>query len=632
MCGITGVYTFEDSGKKFFPEINKAVEAIKLRGPDKQGVFVGEKAALGHARLSVIDVSEAASQPFFDESQRYVIVFNGEIYNFKQLKKELTDKGHTFRTNSDTEVLLKLYIIFKEKCLEKLQGFFAFAIYDKKTDILFIARDRIGIKPFLIYTDNEKLLFASEMKAMMAYSVKLTIDKTSLLNYLQLNYIPAPDSIFNEVKKVKAGSWIKISGKEIEEGAFYNIPIIDKNTIYSNLSIDEAAKNIDRLLEKAVEKRLISDVPLGAFLSGGIDSSVIVALASKHTSKLNTFSIGFKDEAMFDETYYARLVAEKYKTNHTEFLLTTDDIYNEFYNILDYIDEPFADSSALAVYILSKETRKHVTVALSGDGADEMFGGYNKHYAEYRARKYAGIAPILKLTSPLWSVLPKSRNSKFGNLIRQLDRYSKGVSLSLPDRYWRWCAFADVNDAKKLLNEYFSLDNYIERKQKILSGITNKGDINQIFYTDMHLVLQNDMLVKVDMMSMANSLEVRVPFLDHELVDYVFSLPAHFKINNNDRKIILKKAFSKLLPEELLNRPKHGFEVPLLKWFRTDLKKLIEKELLSESFIIEQGIFNYQEINKLKKCLFSSNPDESVARIYGLIVFQHWYKKYLANR
>lgn len=632
MCGITGVYTFEDSGKKFFPEINKAVEAIRLRGPDKQGVFVGEKAALGHARLSVIDVSEAASQPFFDESQRYVIVFNGEIYNFKQLKKELTDKGHTFRTNSDTEVLLKLYIIFKEKCLEKLQGFFAFAIYDKKTDILFIARDRIGIKPFLIYTDNEKLLFASEMKAMMAYSVKLTIDKTSLLNYLQLNYIPAPDSIFNEVKKVKAGSWIKISGKEIEEGAFYNIPIIDKNTIYSNLSIDEAAKNIDRLLEKAVEKRLISDVPLGAFLSGGIDSSVIVALASKHTSKLNTFSIGFKDEAMFDETYYARLVAEKYKTNHTEFLLTTDDIYNEFYNILDYIDEPFADSSALAVYILSKETRKHVTVALSGDGADEMFGGYNKHYAEYRARKYAGIAPILKLTSPLWSVLPKSRNSKFGNLIRQLDRYSKGVSLSLPDRYWRWCAFADVNDAKKLLNEYFSLDNYIERKQKILSGITNKGDINQIFYTDMHLVLQNDMLVKVDMMSMANSLEVRVPFLDHELVDYVFSLPVHFKINNNNRKIILKKAFSKLLPEELLNRPKHGFEVPLLKWFRTDLKKLIEKELLSESFIIEQGIFNYQEINKLKKCLFSSNPDESVARIYGLIVFQHWYKKYLANR
>lgn len=632
MCGITGVYALKESGKYFFPDIRKAVEAIRLRGPDKQGTFISSRVALGHARLSVIDVSDAASQPFFDESKRYVIVFNGEIYNFKHLKKELADKGHTFVTNSDTEVLLKLFILLKEKCLEKLQGFFAFAVYDIETEELFVARDRIGIKPLLVYKDSEKLIFASEMKAIMAHNIDLSIDNTSLLNYLQLNYIPAPDSIFNEVKKLKAGSWLKISGENITEGVFYSIPKIDKNTNYSTLSFNDAKKQLEVLLEKSVNKRLISDVPLGAFLSGGIDSSVIVALASRCTSQLNTFSIGFKDEALFDETHYARLVAEKYKTNHTEFSLTTDDIYNEFYNILDYIDEPFGDSSALAVYILSKETRKHVTVALSGDGADELFGGYNKHYAEFRARKYANIAPMLRLTTPLWSVLPKSRNSKTSNLFRQLDRFSKGISLSATDRYWRWCAFTDELAAKAMLKENFEFEEFVERKKQILSGISSKGDINQVFYSDMHLVLQNDMLVKVDLMSMANSLEVRVPFLDHELVDFVFSLPSNYKINNKSRKIILKEAFNNLLPAELLNRPKHGFEVPLLKWFRTDLKNLIEKELLSEDFIIEQGVFNYNEILKIKKHLFSSNPDESVARIYGLIVFQYWYKKYLANR
>jgi len=632
MCGITGIYAFNDKGKSFFPEIEKAIQALNKRGPDNQGIYINQNVALGHTRLSIIDVSESASQPFLDETQRYVIVYNGEIYNFKQLKQELINKGQYFKSNSDTEVLLKLYILNKEKCLDRLQGFFAFAIYDKETEELFIARDRIGIKPLLIYKDSDKLIFASEMKAIMAYNINLTLDYTSLLNYLQLNYIPAPDSIFKEVKKITPGSWLRLKGKEFEKECYYNIPAIIDNNNYNNISMEQASQQLETLLEQSVTKRLVSDVPLGAFLSGGIDSSIIVALAAKQVKNLNTFTIGFKDEPLFDETYYARLVSEKYNTNHTEFSLTTDDIFNEFYNILNYIDEPYGDSSALAVYILSKNTRNHVTVALSGDGADELFGGYNKHLAEYYARKFSAFSPFLKLASPLWNILPKSRNTKYGNIIRQLKRFTNGISLPEKERYWRWCAFTNVNEALSLLNQPVALSDFKEKQNKILSTFTSNGDLNQVLYADMHLVLQNDMLVKVDLMSMANSIEVRVPYLDHELVNFMFSLPYQYKINNRKRKIILLETFGHLLPDQLLNRSKHGFEVPLLKWFRTDLKNLIENDLLSETFIKEQKIFNYNEILKLKNKLFSSNPDESVARIYGLIVFQYWYKKYLANR
>ena len=632
MCGITGIYAFNDKGKSFFPEIEKAIQALNKRGPDNQGIYINQNVALGHTRLSIIDVSESASQPFLDETQRYVIVYNGEIYNFKQLKQELINKGQYFKSNSDTEVLLKLYILNKEKCLDRLQGFFAFAIYDKETEELFIARDRIGIKPLLIYKDSDKLIFASEMKAIMAYNINLTLDYTSLLNYLQLNYIPAPDSIFKEVKKITPGSWLRLKGKEFEKECYYNIPAIIDNNNYNNISMEQASQQLETLLEQSVTKRLVSDVPLGAFLSGGIDSSIIVALAAKQVKNLNTFTIGFKDEPLFDETYYARLVSQKYNTNHTEFSLTTDDIFNEFYNILNYIDEPYGDSSALAVYILSKNTRNHVTVALSGDGADELFGGYNKHLAEYYARKFSAFSPFLKLASPLWNILPKSRNTKYGNIIRQLKRFTNGISLPEKERYWRWCAFTNVNEALSLLNQPVALSDFKEKQNKILSTFTSNGDLNQVLYADMHLVLQNDMLVKVDLMSMANSIEVRVPYLDHELVNFMFSLPYQYKINNRKRKIILLETFGHLLPDQLLNRSKHGFEVPLLKWFRTDLKNLIENDLLSETFIKEQKIFNYNEILKLKNKLFSSNPDESVARIYGLIVFQYWYKKYLANR
>jgi asparagine synthase (glutamine-hydrolysing) len=374
-------------------------------------------------------------------------------------------------------------------------------------------------------------------------------------------------------------------------------------------------------------------VPLGAFLSGGIDSSVIVALASRHTQHLNTFSIGYRDEPFFDETRYANLVAKKYKTNHTVFSLSNEDLYEHLFDMLDYTDEPFADSSALAVYILSKKTRKRVTVALSGDGADELFAGYNKHLGEYRVREGGLLAGAVKTLQPLWEALPKSRNSRFGNKIRQLQKFAEGMHKTDKERYWRFCTFSDEESARSLLSgKSLALADeqaFEERKSNILKYLEEDGNFNEFLYTDMHLVLPNDMLTKVDLMSMAHGLEIRVPFLDYTVVNFAFSLPAEFKVDGAMKKRIVQDAFRNLLPKELYNRPKQGFEVPLLKWLRNELQPLINNDLLKDEFIEQQGLFSVNSIRELKEKLFSSNPEDVHARIWGLLVFQYWWKKYI---
>ncbi len=628
MCGITGIIAFDDNALPLLKKADGAVAALYKRGPDRSGTYYHNNIALGHARLSIIDVSEAAAQPFTDASGRYTIVFNGEFFNFKEHRDALLKKGHTLVSHSDTEVLLHLYMSEGPSFLEKINGFFAFAIYDKEEGSLFLARDRFGVKPLFIYRDEEKFIFASELKALLQYGIPKEIDHTSLSQYLQLNYIPAPFSIFKNVSKQRPGTFLQIKRGEVKESVYYEIPFKTDDEIKNlNIGYDEAQKEIIKLLDNSVKLRLISDVPLGAFLSGGIDSSIIVALASKYTSHLNTFSIGYKDEPLFDETKYARQVADKFKTNHTEFSLSNDDLFSVLYNVLDYTDEPFADSSALAVNILSQCTRKHVTVALSGDGADELFGGYNKHKAEYRIRNAGAAEKMIQLLSPLWSALPKSRNSAFSNKIRQFERFAKGMSLPPDERYWRWCGFTVEAEVEKLFHQQDGLD-YAKRKKEILQNITGKSSLNEVFYTDMKLVLQNDMLVKVDMMSMENSLEVRTPFLDFNFVNYIFSLPASFKTDKTVGKKILQDAFRDILPESIYHRAKHGFEVPLLNWFRNELKNLIFADFLSEGFIREQGLFDYKVILELKEKLFSNNPGDTAARIWGLLVFQYWWKKY----
>lgn len=635
MCGITGLFAFNLVGKFNKIHVTSATMALDKRGPDVQDIYTDEWVGLGHRRLSILDTSSTANQPMWDETNRYCIVFNGEIFNFSELRSQLQSRGVTFKTTGDTEVLLKLYISEKEKCLDKLNGFFAFCIYDKEEQSLFLARDRYGIKPLLYLFDEDKFLFASEMKSMIQYGIEKTIDYSSLYTYLQLNYIPAPDTIFANVKKLMPGHFMKVARQKLEVGQYYSIPYDGQASESNNVSYETAKGKVKSLLEASVQRRLVSDVPLGSFLSGGIDSSIVTGLASRHKPDLHTFSIGFKDEKFFDETHYAKLVAKHFKTAHTVFSLTNKDLYAHLHSILNYIDEPFADSSSIAVYILSKETRKHATVALSGDGADEMLAGYNKHAAFNRIIHPGFKEQLVNSLAPLWSRLPKSRNGFFSNKIRQFERFSSGMKLSSKDRYWKWAGFVDKDEALLMFHPELRMNMWLKdffpRRKAILQSIPEKETLNDILYTDMQLVLPNDMLTKVDMMSMANGLEVRVPFLDYEFVNYIFSLPSSFKINNGNRKRILKDAFRDILPSELYNRPKKGFEVPLLKWFRHEMKSLIVDDLLSEKFIRDQAIFDYPEVQKLKTRLFSNNPGDVHARIWGLIVFQSWFKKYMTR-
>jgi asparagine synthase (glutamine-hydrolysing) len=376
---------------------------------------------------------------------------------------------------------------------------------------------------------------------------------------------------------------------------------------------------------------MISDVPLGAFLSGGIDSSVVVALASKHVHKLETFSIGFKDNPFFDETAYADLVAKKYQTNHHEIILGNKDLFDHIFDVLEYIDEPFADSSALAVYVLSHETRKHVKVALSGDGADEIFAGYNKYWANIKIENANTLTKQLVHFKHIAKLFPASRSGNVSNKIRQIQKFIEGLSLDPHKRFIRFCAINTEKELEKLFHEDFKnklVHTELENIEKELchqeSEIVNTNDV---LWRDQQMVLPNDMLVKIDLMSMANSLEVRSPFLDHRVGEFANSLPENYKIDTQMKKKIVQDAFREILPEQLYNRPKKGFDVPLMDWFKTELHSYIFDELLEESFISEQKIFDYQYIIKLKQRLFSNNPQDAQAQIWALLVFQYWYKK-----
>jgi asparagine synthase (glutamine-hydrolysing) len=634
MCGITGIIAFNLVGKFNKIQVTAATMSLEKRGPDFQDIYLDEWVGLGHRRLSIIDISALANQPMWDESKRYAIIFNGEIFNYRELKQELEAKGISFTSQSDTEVLLQLYIREKAKCLDKLDGFFSFCVYDKLEQTFFLARDRFGVKPLLYLFDEDKFIFASEMKSLLQYGIEKHLDHAALLTYLQLNYIPAPDTIFQNVKKLLPGHYLTIQKRKLSIEKWYQIPYEQLRAESNTLSYIEAQTKFTNLLEQAVQKRLVADVPLGSFLSGGIDSSVVTGLASRHKPDLQTFSIGFRDEIFFDETNYATLVAKHFDTRHTVFKLSNDDLYNHVTNILNYIDEPFADSSAINVYILSKETRNHATVALSGDGADELLAGYNKHRAFYRLINPGMAERLLSSSLPFWKMFPHSRNNKVSNSIRQFVRFGEGARLSASERYWRWAGYAQETEAEKILSassrEKIFGDDYTRLKNELLRYIGPVHTMNDILLTDMQMVLPNDMLVKTDLMSMANGLEVRSPFLDTALVNFTFTLPDDFKINGKIRKRILQDSFRDFLPAKLYNRPKKGFEVPLLKWFRKEMKSMIFDDLLSEKFIEDQGIFYFPEISKLKHQLFSRNPGDVHARIWALVVFQWWHRKYIS--
>ncbi len=627
MCGIVGILRFDghEIDKEAF---EKAVVRLQKRGPDAKGHFFNSNIALGHTRLAIIDPEPASNQPFQDQTGRYQLVFNGEIFNFKTLRNELEKSGIRFRTKSDTEVLLELLIKEGTNCLPKLNGFFAFAFYDTHTQQLLLARDRYGVKPLYICQQDGYFAFASEMKSLLELGVPKQLDYASLLFYFQLNYIPSPNSILTDVKKLAQAHWLSVNAAKKYQSEEYHEIITTSNTG----SYDSKKTDLKQILTQAVQDRLVSDVPLGVFLSGGVDSSIVALLAKRHLSGIHSFSIGFKDSPFHDESKFAETVAKHLKLEHHTFHLTNDEMLSNLDEMLDYQDEPFADSSAIAVFNLCKQTKKHVTVALTGDGADEVFGGYNKHLAESKIRKKNLLNSILSHSALLLDFLPESRSGIWGNEFRKIRKYSKAVSLSEKDRYWSWCSFNQEKDVLKLFKSDVALklstSKYEERKNIKIKYFSSIKGINNILRSDIDLVLEGDMLVKTDLMSMANSIELRNPFLDPRVVDFAFSLSDHDKVDGNTAKKILKDTFKPYLPFEVFARPKHGFEVPLLKWLNKDLEYLVET-YLSSQFVTEQGIFEPFVISDLVKKLRSTNPGDVAQLIWALLNFQIWWKKHL---
>ena len=620
MCGITGVFSFNTVGRMHLIHLEAATRALEKRGPDVHRTWFDETVGLGHRRLSIIDTSTQSNQPFFDDAKRYVIVYNGEVYNFREIRDRLRSLGVHFRTASDTEVVLQAYIQWGPECVKEFNGFFAFAIYDRQERSLYLARDRYGIKPLLYLWDDDKLLFASEIKSLLAYNIPKKIDRASLYQYLQLTYVPDDHCMLEGIQKLPAGHYATLQNGRLQVRSYYQL-----RQIQGDQTLDVAIPRIQELMRASVQRRLISDVPLGAFLSGGIDSSIIVALASEMTPHLRTFSVGFEDNQYFDETHYAELVAKKFNTDHTVFRLKNSDLLAHVEDIVSYLDEPFADSSAIPVYILSKLTRDSITVALSGDGADEVFSGYNKHQAWEMSKRADTKNRLIQVMGPLWSALPKSRYYKLSDRIRQLDRYARILNLHYKDRYWFLASFIPDTKVDKLL---LPTDADLKsRRQQFISSL-GSDSLNDVLAADMQLVLRGDMLRKVDLMSMANGLEVRVPFLDHEVVDYAFSLPSVLKLHGSQRKILLREAFRDLLPRELYSRPKHGFEVPIMNWFKKELKTELDQYVFHEERIRGQQLFDWSEIKRIKRRLYSFDPSDVHIQIWSLYVFQKWYARY----
>ncbi len=626
MCGIVGVYSFTDAGAGYHGKIQDATEILTHRGPDGSGIYRGNKVSMGHTRLAINDLSAMAEQPITDSTGQYRIIANGEIYNHRELREKLQQQGVIFNSDSDSEVILHLYIQKGPECLQLLNGFFSLSIYDSVNDQLFIARDRFGIKPLLIYQVRDVLLFSSEMKSLLALGIPKTLDRTSIYQYFQLNYIPPPFSIFKKVRKLEPGYYLLVNKNEVTTKKYYTIPHRNIKTLsQDHSSIQRELRNV---LGNAVRMRMQADVPVGVFLSGGVDSSILIAEASQYTT-LSTFSIGFQDAPFFDESHHAEQVANHFGTSHTTYLLSEDDLDRNLQPALDCLDEPFGDSSALLMYILSSKAGKEVKAVLSGDGADELFGGYHKHRAHWLAIQQRELSNLYSLCSPLLQALPKSRHGKFTNIIRQLHRYAHGCSLTPKERYWLWASVCEEETVLKLLNTA-PLIQADERKRQLLEAINTPEEFSDILRTDMQLILVGDMLHKVDMMSMANGVEVRNPYLDYQMVNIAFNLENNLKMHSGGGKKILRDAYQHLLPAAIYDRPKKGFEVPLLGWLRRIVTDRLAGEYFDKEFLKDQQIFNLKTIKRIKNKLYSSNPGDAPAQLWALIVFQHWWKKHLS--
>jgi asparagine synthase (glutamine-hydrolysing) len=615
MCGIAGIIYFEKKLPENRVNPQNILKLLAHRGPDNQSYKDIGQTTLFHSRLSIIDTTESSNQPFTSEDQNDAMVFNGEIFNYKSLQHHFSD----LRTNGDTEVLFRLVRTQKQNCLNLLNGFFAFAYYHQTDNYLLLARDRMGVKPLYYYQDKKIFAFGSELKPLMALVGPQEINDRQVDSYFRLNYCAGEESIFKNVFKLAPGQFIEVKNGTVTKSVWYKAPKITR----TNGGLEQDFAN---LLEDAVKLRLHADVPVGTFLSGGLDSSIISALAKKHKPDLQTFSIGFADENYFDETNYADLVARHIHSNHHVFKLKEDDFLNHIQEFLSCIDEPFADSSAFNFYMLSKYTKQKVKVALSGDGADELFKGYHKHRALLLSRHLH-----LRLFSEIMSRIPlSSRQGRLPNTIRQIKKFNLLSHLSDLEKQKFLASISDEKEINNLLKQK-NVSGYFDTLFRSSDSFSN-FDLADSF--DLQTVLGDDMLVKADRFSMYHGIEIRNPFLDFRVVELALNLEQDKKINKTNQKIILKNSFRHLLPEAIFTRPKKGFELPLQAWLRGALSSQLENQWLGEEKIREENLLQVDQINILKKKLYSKQPEDSAAQLWAVIVFENWlqnFKQYIKH-
>lgn len=640
MCGIAGYMNLRGApvaaGDKI--PLQAMCDSIKHRGPDEWGMQVVGPCALGMTRLSIIDLS-TGKQPISNHDDTVWIVFNGEIYNFKQLKERLLSLGYKFKTSTDTEVILHLYQEYGLACLDYLEGMFAFAIYDTVKKRTLIARDRMGEKPLHYATVDDHLVFCSEIKGILAFpGFKQDIDPFAARQYLALEYVPAPRSMFAGINKLPPASYLLVENGSIKTETYWQIPRQE-----NEMGESEALARLKELLDESIKLRLISDVPLGVFLSGGIDSSLITAMASKHVShKLQTFSIGF-EEASFDESSHAQAVASHLGTRHTMMKFKADAIVQSLSKVWEYLDEPLADASIIPTYLLSKMTKESVTVALSGDAGDELLGGYPTYLAHNLAGYFnlipAGI--LHRVINPMVSMLPVSHNNLSFDF--KIKRFLGSVDKQAAERHFRWMGSIAPEKHTELFTKQFRhklAGNEPETYQKLVDQIdwdyfghvgrkVEGSLIGSIMHLDLLTYLADDLLVKSDRASMAASLEVRVPFLAYPVVEFARQLPPDLKVRGFKTKYLLRKLASQYLPENIVERPKKGFGIPVARWLQSDLKPLVDV-LLSRNYVGEQNIFEWNAVSSLLEDHMNKKADRR-KELWTLLMFQCWWDKYFAG-
>ena len=620
MCGIFGIHDTRHPLNMSRERLAAIADLISHRGPDAAGYHLDTHIALAHRRLKIIDL-EGGVQPMYTADESVVLVFNGEIYNYKALRQSLINKGHAFRTHSDTEVILAAYREYGEGCFSRLRGMFSIALYDRKKDLLLLARDRLGIKPLYLYQDGSRMTFGSEIKPILeAMQLRPTANVEVLDFYVSVGYVPGEETLFSGIRKLPPGHYLKILNGQVEESCFWDIsdtPVLD-------IDFADASTSFESVLMESVQLHLESDVPLGAFLSGGVDSSVIVALMSKlQDQRVKTFSVGYSDDPASSELKYARMVADIYQTEHHEYILESLDFFNSLDLLLKFTEEPIVESAAVALYQLSLLAREHVTVILSGEGGDEVLAGYPLYQLMRkvdRVRHTLGRVPLAgKL--PIPALFPDRE---------KLIKYWDWINTPLEYRYQ-----GISNDVTPHIKKHLYTDEMYETAgsrtstyfHDLFCHLENASDLKRMSYVDMKTWLPDDLLIKADKMTMAASLELRVPFLDHAVVEYGMQLPDNCRISEGQGKYLLKKLAEKYLPREIIYRKKQGFPVPIAVWFRDKLHHKI-REILLDPKALGRGYFRPDYVQRILDIHRSGKQDLS-RRIFTLLAIELWHQMYI---